>query len=119
MDAQSQADEKSERWSSHDGCWIDRHTGWKIREDVRLETVFVDMGTAVYDFPYYVNIFVDPEECIIRIELSHGGLQQPDQSTLVISKLREPDLYSKIKSTFLSLYEARNEQVEFTEASNR
>lgn len=115
MDTQSRS-EVSARWSHHDGCWIDRVTGWIIREDVQHETVFVDMGGSVYDFPYYVNSLVDPEECIFQIELNHGGLQQPDQSTTVISKLREPDLYLRIKSTFQSLFETRNEQIEFIEA---
>lgn len=97
---------------------MDCLTGWKIREVIQHETVFVDTGAAVYDFPYYVNILVDPDECIVQIELNHGGLQQPDQSTRVISKQREPELYLKIKSTFRSLFDMRNEKLEFIEASD-
>lgn len=112
------AGKKSDRWSHEDNCWMDRLTGWKIREDVRHETVFVDTGSAIYDFPYFVSILVDPEECIIQIELNHGGLQPPDRSTRLISKQREPELYLKIKSTIQSLFSARDEQLEFIEASD-
>jgi hypothetical protein len=108
--------QESERWHHVDGHWVDRLTGWKIREDVQHETVFVDTGGAIYDFPYFVHSLVNPDECVVQIHMCHGGLELPDGSTRVLSKKRDLEIYLKIIDTLNSLHAFESCRLEIIEA---
>lgn len=95
---------------------MDRLTGWKIREDVQHETVFVDTGVAVYDFPYFVHSLVDPDEGVVQIHMCHGGLQLPNGSTRVLSKKSDLEIYLKIIDTLHSLVNFEEYRLEIVEA---
>jgi hypothetical protein len=118
VDAHSPEDRNYERWSHHDGCWVDRLTGWKLQIKMKYEAVFLTIGHDTYEFPYFVHNLVNPEECVIHVYIKDGGLLLPDKSTQIISPIREPEIYTKIKEVLQSFAAREGNKFEIIEAAN-